>query len=117
MSKWRAHVRNVCDRHKIKPEMVSPGGHVHYGRTKLPKLPQLPPPEFLAVDYPFILIDNWEIRIYPLRKQGMDWLTESTARWAKGNPCPEYRRYLTEFISTLERITKNPPLWTRRPPP
>lgn len=107
-------MRNDREGDKITPEMVSPGGHVHYGRAKLP---QLPPPEILAVDYPFILIDNWEIRLFPLRKQGMEWLAECTSKWAKRNRSPAYRRTLTEFINTLERITQNPPLQTRRPPP
>ncbi len=114
MSKWRDHVQNRRGGHKVVPLTVSPGGRVDY---RCGKLPQLPAPEFLAVDYPFIKIDNWEIRFYPMWKTSMDWLAESTVRWARENRCPEYRRYLNEFITTLETITKNPPVRTRRPWP
>jgi len=103
VSDWRDHVRNDYYGDKELPEIVSPGGRVdYYLRTKLP---QLPPPETMTIDYPYIKVDNWLIHAFPLTKRKMAWLGESAAHWVRRNPDREYRRRVIEFIDEIERLS------------
>jgi hypothetical protein len=105
MTDWRNFVRNESMGIKAIPEFISPGGKVGYRFTF--KLPQLPPPEKLAIDYPFIQIDNWQIRFFPVLKSRLEWFGESAVRWSRQRKTREYRRQLNEFILKLETLAQN----------
>lgn len=103
MSDWRDHVQNDASGGKDLPEIVSPGGRVIYHfRTKLP---QLPPPQTMTTDYPYIRVDNWQIHFFPMSKKKMAWLGESTAHWVRRNPDRAYRRRVLNFINEIERLS------------
>jgi hypothetical protein len=106
MPDWRAEVRNGPAGDKILPSLISPGGRVAYGR---PKFPQLPAPSLLAIDYPYILLDNWVVRFFPVTRSAMEWFGESLALWNNQRPCREYRNELNRFVDELERLSATRP--------
>ena len=87
---------------KSVPNLISPGGRVVY--ESLRKLPQLPAPDVMQADYPFIRLDNWLIYIFPMRKRDMAWLSSSTAQWVRQKPTPAYRLRVWNFINEIERL-------------
>ena len=105
MTDWRNFVRNEPVGIKVIPEFISPGGRVGYRFTF--KLPQLPPPENLAIDFPYIQIDNWQIRFFPVFKSRLEWFGESAVRWSRQRKSREYRRQLNDFILRLETLAQN----------
>ena len=69
---WRHYVVNELQfDFKIKPSIISPGGKITSWRPN--KYPQLPAPDTLKIDYPYIIIDNWLIRFFPLSGVKMAW--------------------------------------------
>lgn len=102
---WQEHILNNSFGEKEIPHWISPGGHIRY---EIPdKYPQLPPPSVLKIEYPFILVDNWLVRLFPFTKTKMSWISESTARWAKQRPSREYKLKLLGFIEDCERRARS----------
>jgi hypothetical protein len=97
---WRDHIRNDFDGGKIKPYWISPGGRNLYRRPK--KYPQIPAPIILKIDYPYIIIDNWLFRFFPLSDVKMRWLCDSAVTWAAQSPQRGYKTKLCRFINEVE---------------
>lgn len=99
---WRHYVVNEPQfDFKIKPSIISPGGKITRWRPN--KYPQLPAPDTLKIDYPYIIIDNWLIRFFPLSGVKMGWLSESSVAWASQRPDRKYKTRLFQFIDEVER--------------
>jgi hypothetical protein len=102
---WRDHILNNSHGGKTMPRCISPGGRIRYIRPE--KYPQLPAPAVLKIDYPYIIIDNWFFRIFPLTDVEMRWIGESTAAWVrKRRGDREYKIQIIQFIDDLERISR-----------
>lgn len=99
MPDWRTKVRNDPDGDKQLPHLISPGGRIAYERTKLP---QLPAPTLLAVDYPYLILDNWAVHFFPVTRSAMTWLGDSVAHWRRQRPSSEYRDELNAFVAEIE---------------
>jgi len=98
---WRNHVRNDPAGGKEFPSIVTPGGTVLYGSVPLPRIPA---PDFLGVDLPFLVLDNWQVRFFPITNTGMEWLTRGVSRWVRERHSKEYRTRVFEYLDRLERI-------------
>jgi hypothetical protein len=98
---WRNHVRNDAAGGKEFPSIVTPGGAVLYGSVPLPRIPA---PDFLGVDLPFLVLDNWQVRFFPITNTGMEWLTRGVSRWVRERHSKDYRTRVFEYLDRLERI-------------
>jgi hypothetical protein len=98
---WREHVRNDPMGGKEFPSIVTPGGSVLYGSVPLPRITA---PDFFGVDLPYLVIDNWQVRFFPLKTSGMEWLSRSMTRWVRERNSREYRKRVHEYLDRLERI-------------
>lgn len=103
---WRDHILNNSHGGKTRPCWISPGGRVGY--RFLDKYPQLPAPTLLQIDYPYIILDNWILRFFPVTDIGMNWLCECTAAWSRQRRGDhEYKKQILQFIDNLERISRS----------
>ncbi len=98
---WRDHILNNSHGGKTKPFCISPGGRVRY--RWLDKYPQLPAPTLLQIDYPYIMLDNWILRFFPVTDIRMDWLGDSAGAWVRQRRGDhKYRKQILQFIDDLE---------------
>ena len=101
---WRDHILNNSNGGKTWPSCISPGGRVLY--RSLDKYPQLPAPTLLRIDYPYIILDNWMLRFFPLTNVRMDWIGNSTAGWVRQRRGDrKYKKQILQFIDDLERVS------------
>lgn len=101
---WRDHILNNSHGGKTKPFCISPGGRVRY--RWLDKYPQLPAPTLLQIDYPYIMLDNWILRFFPVTDIRMDWLGDSAGAWVRQRRGDhKYRKQILQFIDDLERAS------------
>ena len=101
---WRDHILNNSHGGKTKPSCISPGGRVRY--RWLDKYPQLPAPTLLQIDSPYIILDNWILRFFPVTDIGMDWLCNSAGAWVRQRRGDhKYRKQILQFIDDLERAS------------
>jgi hypothetical protein len=101
---WRDHILNNSHGGKTWPSCISPGGRVLY--RSLDKYPQLPAPTLLRIDYPYIILDNWMLRFFPLTNVRMDWIGNSTAGWVRQRRGDrKYKKQILQFIDDLERVS------------
>jgi hypothetical protein len=102
---WRDHILNNSHGGKTKPWWISPGGHILYEHPE--KYPQLPAPAVLKIDYPYIIVDNWILRFFPLTNVRMDWIGNSTASWVRQRRGDsKYKKQILQFIDDLERLSR-----------
>lgn len=102
---WRDHILNISLDGKKRPSFISPGGRVSY--RPIEKYPQLPAPSLLRIDYPYIILDDWILRFFPVTNVRMHWLGESAAIWVrKRRGDRKYKEQIIRFIDDLERLSK-----------
>jgi hypothetical protein len=106
MPDWRSKFRNSDYGDKQFPYLVSPGGRIAYRGTKFP---QLPAPNTLEVDHPYIILDNWAVLFFPVTRSALTWLGESLAHWRRQRPTREYRGELNAFLAELEHLCATRP--------
>jgi len=103
---WRDHILNNSHGGKTWPSCISPGGRVLYRSPD--KYPQLPAPTLLRIDYPYIILDNWILRFFPLTDVRMDWIGNSTAGWVRQRRGDrKYKKQILKFIDDLERVSRH----------
>lgn len=105
---WRDHILNNSHGGKTKPAWISPGGHIRYKRQK--KYPQLPAPTLLQIDYPYIILDNWTLRFFPVTSDRMAWLSDSATVWVRQRRSDKkYKKQVIQFINDLECVARRDP--------
>lgn len=105
---WRNHIVNNSHGGKSSPLWISPGGHICYKAAE--KYPQLPAPTLLQIDYPYIVLDNWTLRFFPVTNSRMAWLSDSATVWVRQRRNEKnYKKQIIEFINELECISRRNP--------
>ena len=105
---WRNFIATNSYNEVIYPLYITPGGKVVFDADSIPMVPF---PETIKIDYPYVLIDNWQIRLFPFDIRALDWMSTNTGKWLHERLNRETRMMLRDFWKKVENIDENgPPL-------
>lgn len=90
--------------HVPTPFCISPDGSPV---NAVEELPVLPPPKEISIREPFLLVDGWNFRIWPITKPHMEWLARQACRWREEDPSPENAAQINVIVHTIETMLKD----------
>jgi len=85
---------------------VSPDGHpIH----RADDLPELPLPRKIVIGDEVLSLDGWNLRIWPVWRDTLDWLTRQAGRWCKEDPSPATKIQVSGLLNAIETTIKRKP--------
>ena len=103
---WRNFIDTNSYNEVIYPLYITPGGKVVIDADSIPMVPF---PETIKIDYPYVLIDNWQIRLFPFNIRALDWMSTNTGKWLHERLNRETRLMLRDFWKKVMNIDENGP--------
>ena len=103
---WRNFIDTNSYNEVIYPLYITPGGKVVIDADSIPMVPF---PETITIDYPYVLIDNWQIRLFPFNIRALDWMSTNTSLWLHERLSSETRLMLRDFWKKVMNIDENGP--------
>ena len=90
------------------PFGISPNGRP---LNSVEELPDLPLPKKVVVTEDFLCVDGWILRVWPIGRATLKWVSRQAGRWCQNDQSPENKAQVTGMIEALEAVImkKQPP--------
>jgi len=90
------------------PFGISPDGRP---LNSVEELPDLPLPKKVVVTEDFLCVDGWILRVWPIGRATLKWVSRQAGRWCQNDQSPENKAQVTGMIEALEAVImkKQPP--------